>query len=161
MEQPPLLNASVAAFVQSGLSITVAARDERLVPCIAKALACRVDESRREVRVLLFADAAEAVSKQLALNGQIAVCLSRPSTHETVQLKGRDARTALATAQDVAWARRSLDLFADDIGRLGWNRDFADILLWRDPADLIAICFTPEGAYAQTPGPGAGSAITP
>ena len=35
---PPLISPAVAAFIQSGLSITVAARGERRVPSIAKAV---------------------------------------------------------------------------------------------------------------------------
>src|SRR5512138_3749925 len=100
-DAPPIAPAT-AAFIQSGLSITVAARGDRLVPSIAKAVGCRVDEGLREVSVLLFADRAEAVCRDVARNGLVAVCFSRPSSNETVQIKGSNARSALATPQDVA-----------------------------------------------------------
>jgi hypothetical protein len=156
----PLITPAVAAFIQSGLSITVAARGERLVPSIARAVGCRVGDDLRSVTLLLFADQAEAVCRDVAAHRRVAACFSRPSTHETVQLKGSDAVSALATPQDVAAARRSLDLFAEDVGPLGWDTDFIDALFWRNPADLLAIRFTPEGAYAQTPGPNAGTVIS-
>src|SRR5688572_8540489 len=89
----PPLSEAVAAFVQSGLSITVASRDDRLVPSIAKAVGCHVSPDRSTVTVLMFANAAEAVCRDIARSGLIAVVLSRPSTHQTVQLKGDDARS--------------------------------------------------------------------
>jgi hypothetical protein len=157
----PLISPAIAEFIQSGLSITVAARGERLVPSICKAAGCRVEEDGRALTVLLFADAAEAVCRDIASNGQLAVCFSRPSTHETLQIKGSDAQTRRANAQDLACVRRSLDLFAQDLSPLGWDASYVDAVLWRNPADLLAIRFTPAAAYAQTPGPQAGSPLKP
>jgi hypothetical protein len=48
----------VAAFIQGGVSITVASRDERFVPSIAKAVGCRVGDDGTTVTVLMFAEAA-------------------------------------------------------------------------------------------------------
>lgn len=156
----PSISASVASFIESGLSITVAARGERLVPSIAKAVGCRVEPDLGRLTVLLFADTAEAVCRDIANNGLIAVCFSRPSTSETVQIKGRDARSAMATPLDVATARRCLDLLMDDLIGLGFERPMLEAVFWRDPADLMALRFTPDGAFAQTPGPSAGAPIS-
>lgn len=159
-EKPPLLSPAVAAFIQSGLSITVAGRGERLVPSIAKAVGCRVDADLRALSVLLFADAAEAICRDIAKHGVVAVCFSRPSTHETVQIKGRDARVTLASAQDMAAARHCLDLLLDDLcAGLGFRRPMLEAVFWHDPADLMCIRFTPDAAFAQTPGPSAGEPI--
>lgn len=155
----PLISASVAGFITSGLSITVAGRDERLVPSIAKAVGCRVDADLQQVTVLLFADAAEAVCRHIADNGLIAVCFSRPSTSETVQIKGSDARLSLATPLDVATARSCLDRLSDDLISMRFERPMLEAVFWRDPADLVALRFTPDGAFAQTPGPSAGAPI--
>ncbi|HET9644621.1 MAG TPA: hypothetical protein VFP68_15005, partial [Burkholderiaceae bacterium] len=101
----------------------------------------------------------EVVCRDIARNGLVAACFSRPSTHQTVQLKGRDARPALATPHDVAIARRCLDLLIDDLLPLGFERRMLEAFFWGDPADLIAIRFTPDAAFAQTPGPGAGAVL--
>lgn len=156
---PPLVAPAIAEFIQSGLSITVAGRGERLVPSIAKAVGCRVDAAGREVTVLLFAEPAATVCRDIASNGHIAVCFSQPSTNRTVQLKGRDARTALATAPDLAAARACLDRLLDDLGPLGFSREMLEAFFWGPPGDLLAVRFTPEAAFAQTPGPNAGSAL--
>lgn len=155
-----MLPEDVATLIQGGVSITVASRDDRLVPSIAKAVGCRVDAGAREVTVLMFGHAAEAVARDIAHCGRVAVAFSHPSTNKTVQIKGRDARSVPVHPADVALARRQLALFADDLRTLGWDLPFVEGVLWHDPQQLIAIRFTPEGAFQQTPGPGAGTALS-
>jgi hypothetical protein len=156
---PTALPPELAAFVETGLSMTVAARGDRLVPSIAKAAACRIATDGRAATVLLFAGGAEAVCRDIARNGLVAVCMSRASTHETVQVKGRDARTVPLQPHDLAYARRSVDLLAEDLRLLGFSAAFTDALFWGRPEDLLALRFTLDGAYGQTPGPRAGSAL--
>jgi hypothetical protein len=47
-------------------------------------------------------------------------------------------------------------LFADDLRPMGWDAHYVDTLFLHDWSQLMAIRFTPHGAFAQTPGPGAG-----
>ena len=154
---PESLPDEVAAFIQSGLSITVGSRDDRLIPSIAKGVGCRVDGGGREVTVLVFAEAAEGVMRDIAHNRQVAVVFTRPSTNRTVQLKGHDARPAPAGPPEAALVRRHLALFADDLRLLGWQPQYVNTLFLHDWSQLMAIRFTPLFAYAQTPGPGAGA----
>lgn len=162
MSTPPPetpLPVALADFVQSGLSITVSSCGERLVPSIAKGVGCRVSSDGRVVTVLLFADQAEAVLRDLRRGGGLAVCFSRPSTHQTVQLKSSRVHCEPASPSDVAVARRCLDALVEDLLPLNFSRRLLDSFFWRDPAQLQALSFRPEGAYAQTPGPAAGTAI--
>jgi len=149
----------VSAFIQSGLSITVGSRDDRLIPSIAKGVGCRVENAGRQVTVLVFAEAAEAVMRDIAHNQQVAVVFTRPSTNRTVQLKGHDARPAPAGPPEAALVRRHLALFADDLRLLGWQPQYVNTLFLHDWSQLMAIRFTPHGAFAQTPGPGAGARL--
>jgi hypothetical protein len=159
-ELPPAsLPDDVRAFIQSGISITVASRDERLVPSIAKAVGCRVADDGREISVMMFSDAAETVARDIARSGQVAVVFTRPSTNRTMQLKGRDVRAIPVQPADVALARRWLLLFTDELQGLGWDPEFVASVFWHDPAQLIAFRFTAESAFHQTPGPGAGAAM--
>jgi len=155
----PLISPSVADFTQSGVSITVAARSDRLLPSISKAVGCRVDADLQQMAVLLFSEAAEAVCRDIAGNGLVAVCFSRPSGNETVQIKGSDARSAPATPTEVTAARRCLDLLIDDLLPLGFAREMLEASFWGDGAGLAAIRFTPDAAFAQTPGPTAGAVL--
>lgn len=155
----PPLPEDIAAFIQSGLSITVAGRNDRLVPSLAKAAGCRVSEDRRQVTLLVSALAAETVARDIAHNRLIAVVFSQPSTHRTLQLKGRDACSVPAQPADVGLVRRHVLLFAGEIAPLGWDREFVESLFWHEPEDLLAIRFTPEGAFVGTPGPDAGRTL--
>jgi hypothetical protein len=153
------LPASVADFVQSGLSISISSCSERLVPSIAKGVGCSVSAARDRVTVLMFASRGEQVLRDLRRGAPIAVCFSRPSTHQTVQLKGPRADIEPASPNDLAAARRSLDLLIEDLTQLGLGTRMLDTFFWHDPAELVALSFVPEGAFAQTPGPGAGRPI--
>jgi len=156
---PTALPEDVVAFIQSGVSITVASRDERLVPSIAKAVGCRVGADGRTITLLMFGEAAGAVAQDISRCGLAAVVFTRPSTNRTMQLKGRDVRHVPVQAADVALVRRYLVLFAEELGLLGWDRRFVDAVFWHDPASLMAIRFTADSAFQQTPGPAAGAAL--
>lgn len=156
---PSALSPAVTAFIQSGVSITLAGRGERLVPSISKAVGCHVDAVTGEVAVLAFAEPAGIVCRDIAHNGQVAVCFSRPSSNETVQLKGRAARSTPATPLEVAAARRCLDLLTDNLVMLGFQPGMIESVFWGNPAQLVAVRFLPESAFAQTPGPDAGTAL--
>lgn len=159
--QPQALPPSLAGFLQSGLSITVAACGERRVPSIAKAVGCQVSEDGRTVTVLIFEAPARDVLRDLARDGRIAVCFSRPSTHQTVQLKASRLHIQPATGDQRKVARRCLDLLDDDLVPLGYPRPMLDRFFWHESDTLLALVFEPEGAFAQTPGPGAGAALQP
>ena len=149
----------IAELVVSGVSITLASRDERLVPSIAKGVGCRVAAGRDRVTVLVMANGAEELLRDVARCGRVAVTFSRPTTNQTVQLKGRDAAAVPTLPADVALVRRHLALLAEDLRLLGWDAAFVEAVFWRDPGALQAIEFAPEHAFQQTPGPGAGRPI--
>ena len=153
------LPAEVADFMQSGLSITLASRDERLVASIAKGVGCRIAPARDRVTVLAFAAGTERLRGDVERCGRIAVTFSQPSTHRTVQVKGSDARVRTAAAADLALVRRHLALFADDLRTLGWGPEFVDAAFWHEGAELLAFEFTPDCAFQQTPGPAAGHVL--
>jgi hypothetical protein len=156
---PDTLPASVAEFVQSGLSISISSASERLVPSICKGVGCRVSAARDRVTVLMFASRGEQVLRDLRRGAPVAVCFSRPSTHQTVQLKGPRAHIEPASPHDLATARRCLDLLIEDLTMLGLPARMLEAFFWHDPAEMVALSFVPEGAFAQTPGPDAGRAI--
>lgn len=139
--------------------MTLASRDDRFVPSIAKGVGCRVSAARDALCVLVFANAAEALLRDVAQGGQLAVVFSRPTTNRTVQLKARAVRVAPAGPAEVAQVRRYLALFAEELRPLGWGADYVHDVFWHDPVHLVALHFTPEGAFQQTPGPGAGQAL--
>jgi hypothetical protein len=45
------------------------------------------------------------------------------------------------------------------MGPIGYDQAFVGTLLAYEPADLVAVTFTPTSAFAQTPGPQAGKRL--
>ena len=149
----------IATFIQSGVSVTLASRDDRFVPSIAKGVGCRVSPGRDAVTLLVFSSAAEALLRDVSHCTQLAAVFSRPSTNRTLQIKGRDVTTAPAGPADLALVRRYIALLAEELYPLGWAAEYVHDVFWHDPVYLVALHFTPEGAFQQTPGPGAGAAL--
>ncbi len=153
---PTVLDEDHAAFVQSGLSIIAASRSEANVPSIARAFGCRVASDRRAVTVFVWAAQAGALLDHVRATSTIAVVFSRPSTHRTIQLKGRDAAIVPLAEGDRAIVARNIDLLVDGLDWLGYRQGLIRAHLHCEPDELAAIAFTPSAAFDQTPGPGAG-----
>jgi len=154
------LDAGNAAFIQGGVSVIVASRNDELVADVVRGCGCRVSRNRREVTVLVEPSQAGTLLDDIAANGMVAVVFSQPSTHRTIQLKGSDARLVPVTAADRAVAARHLRAWIDDLCRVGYGPEWADAVRGR-PERLAAIRFTPSAAFQQTPGPGAGQRLAP
>lgn len=155
----PLLDAGLAEFMQRGISVVVGARDRHNVPAAARATGCRVSADRRRVTVFISATQAEQVLRCIRDNGQIAVVFSEPSTHRTVQIKGRDATVGGLMDGDLQRIAACRDGFTRDVGLIGFDELLIQTLLFYPSADIVSLNFTPSEAYSQTPGPNAGSPL--
>jgi hypothetical protein len=155
-----LLDEAAAAFLyRPGISITAASRDAKDVSRIGRALGCRVSRDRANVTVFIPSLQYRAFFDALAASRTIAVVFSLPSTHRTMQLKGRDPAVGLLAHGDAEIVARHIDDFVDELGRLGYSRDMVRAYHWCDPEEIRAITFTPSAAFEQTPGPGAGAPL--
>jgi hypothetical protein len=152
------LDARHAEFIQGPVSVIVASRNAELVADVVRGCGCRVSRDRRLVTVLVEPGRASTLLDDVAANGMIAVVFSQPSTHETIQLKGTDARLVRVTAADRAAARQHLRVWSADLGRIGFGVEFA-AALHGGTGELAAIRFTPAAAFQQTPGPAAGQPL--
>jgi hypothetical protein len=141
------------------LSIVAASRGPDNIPSLARALACRLSSDRRQVTLLVCSSDSKQMLDHVAANGAIAAVFSVPSTHQSLQLKGVDAKVAKAAANDAALAGRHLDAFVEHVGKLGHPPDLVRRLMACEPGDLMTVTFTPSAAFSQTPGPRAGCAI--
>jgi hypothetical protein len=156
--QPSPLDADHAAFIQGGVSVIVASRNAELVADVVRGCGCRVSRDRRRVTVLVEPSRAGTLLDDVVANRMVAVVFSQPSTHRTIQLKGTDARIVKVTPADRAVAARHLAAWIDELGSIGYAREFAAALRGR-AEHLAAISFTPSAAFQQTPGPGAGQRL--
>jgi hypothetical protein len=153
------LNDEQVRFIESGVSISVASRDVRRVPSVSKGVGCRVAADRRQVTVLVDAAQAAQLLQDVASSATLAVVFCLPSSHRTLQLKGRDARQVALAPDDAALAARHRDAFAEDLLPLGYALPFARATHEFQAQQLRALCFTLSDLFEQTPGPNAGSRL--
>jgi len=158
---PPrsFLDEPTSSFIQSGVSILAASSDSENLPTIVRAVGCRVSRDRR--RVTLLVPPYEPFLEAVRATSTIAVTFTRPSTHQTLQLKGRDAERARPVKSDPSVLRTYADAFVAELGRLGYLEDFVRAMVWCDPEAICAVGFGPTAAFQQTPGPTAGTPLSP
>jgi hypothetical protein len=152
-----LLDQGLCAFVGGGVSIGIGARDDRRRPHTVRAIGARRDGAR----IVLFVPRRQGrrVLEDVAANGRIAVVFSQPSTHRTVQLKGRDARIVPLEPGDRALALAYRDALSADLQRIGYPPTLAIALLEGLDEGADAVVFTPDEGYDATPGPRAGAPL--
>ena len=155
------LDAELAAFIQSGLSMHAASRDAGNVGNLSRGLACRVSPDGTRVTVFLLASHSGAMLADFRANGQVAVVFSKPSTHRTVQLKGGDAAIEPLQEGDHVLIAKQHEGFVRELVSLGYLASLPDTLLAGTRGDVVAVGFTVDAAFIQTPGPTAGTALKP
>ena len=155
----PELSRAQAAFIQGPVSISLASRNAAGQTTIARGLACRVAAAREEISLLLCGVRSEPLLADLRAAGWIAASYSLPATHETLQVKGRDARVEAAQPGDEALAAAHRAAFATQIAVGGFTVAFTEALLHHEPGQLCWVRFTPAAVYMQTPGPRAGERL--
>jgi hypothetical protein len=154
----PLLSEANADFVRRRTSINVAARDAQNRPAVARALGCLVSGDRRRVTVFLSATHAAQVLCCLQENGAIAVAITRPTTHETLQIKGRVVGIVPLSDADRAVMAAYRESVIEELSPLGYRPEFVQTLL-AGSDDGVAVGFEPTALFNQTPGPKAGEKL--
>ena len=152
----PLLNDSTVAFIEREVAIDVASCSAELRPSAARGFACRVSPDRQRVTVFVRRGEASHLMQDLLTQDVIAVVCCLPETEVAMQLKGRQVSLSAATPDDAARVERYRQAFADGIARLGYNREFGLAYMTVEAGQLVAVSFTPEVVFEQTPGPRAG-----
>jgi len=156
----PVINADHIAFMQSGISINVAACDRHNMPSQVRAFGCRISPDGLRATVFVPASRAAAVLADIRGNGAIAVVFSKPSTNYTIQIKGHDADISNPTDADLLLVQTYRAAFARELEPLGHTLEFTHALLNCPPSDIVALSFTPTEAFSQTPGPKAGESLS-
>ena len=157
---PPVLDAEHAAFIQGGVTISVASRNAALDSSVSRAIGCRVAADRKRVTLLFAGAVAERLLADIATCRMIACCFSQPSTHRTIQLKGADAAIGTPQPGDLEIIARQLDWKVAELVPLGYPEVLVRCVFHGEPDDIVAVTFTPDAAFAQTPGPNAGRRLS-
>ena len=149
----------LVAMMARGVSVIVASRDAALRPNLMRAVGSRVEEDGRTITVYLSRRQSRQVVQDLAATGHIAVVFSEPSTHRTVQLKASRLDMRNADPQDIPVLERYRESMEREIQQVGFAPPLTRAMLAHRLEDVVAVRFTPEQAFDQTPGPRAGTPL--
>jgi hypothetical protein len=155
-----VLTTELAEFCVSGLSIVLASRARATQPVVGRGLACRIDAQGR-VRIVLREQPNAAFLQCIQAGAPVAATFTLPSTHRSIQLKALRAEHVPLAPADGPAAMQQTRAFAEELVFSGYPEPFAAAYVRFEPHELCAFEFLPVGAYVQTPGPSAGSALTP
>lgn len=148
----------LARFITSGISINTGSGSPEGLPSQCRAFGCRVN-ANGSLTVFLAAPHAAALLRDVAASGTLAVVFSDPPTHRTIQFKGRDARVEPLEAGDPERVAAYRAAFVRCLLPLGFTEATVRALLDCQDGDLVALTFTPEAAFNQTPGAQAGEPL--
>ena len=146
-------------FMAGGVSINTGSSGPDGRPSQCRAFGCRVDGKARRITVFLSAPQAVDLLGHVGQSGAIAVVFSEPPTHRTIQIKGRDARVEPLAPGDPAVVEAYRRAFVECLRPLGFPEAMVRALLDCADKDLVAVAFTPEAAFNQTPGAQAGTPL--
>lgn len=155
----PRLPAEWADLLISGASYRLGSctRDGRPELCRGLAAQMRGDGC---IEVLVPTEAGAPVLEAMRESGHIALVAGMPQSHRALHLKGHDAHEVPLRPEHGPLFERCRDGFFLQVEPFGFTRDQL-MAVWFDiPLDqLSCICFTPSGAWDQSPGPGAGAPV--
>ena len=156
---PSLLSGDVLAMMIRGVSVNVASRDAALRPSLMRAVGSDVAPDGSRITVYLARSQSGQLLQDIASTGHLAVVFSEPATHRSVQLKASTATLRPAEEPDRAVLARYLASMEHEVARVGFPPPLTRAMLaWR-LEDVVAVTFTPEEAFDQTPGPRAGKSL--
>lgn len=147
---------NLAALLEGLVAVHVATRDAALVPDELMAAAARASADGRRLTVFLPVATSETSLANLRENGAIAVVLSQPLTHRTIQLKGRVETIGPAREEERSEVERLAAAFDAEVEVIGLP---PAVVRRRTRWPCHAVTFVVTEAYEQTPGPLAGAPI--
>ena len=161
MPAPALLNPQHIAMVDRGVSVIVASRDAALRPSIMRGVGSAIDPGGTQVTVYLRRSQSRQLLQDIAAGSGLAVVFSEPPTHRTLQLKARTATQRPAGPADLPLLQRYLASMQSELAQVGYGPAFVAAMLSAPLEDVVAVQFSPEAAFDQTPGPRAGTPLQP
>lgn len=152
-----MISDDLFAFLTGGKSLSVGTCDKDLVPECARAVALQCAADRKSVSVFLPEIVCGRTLENLRANGMIAIGVSHPPDHRSLQLKGTLRKLSLASDADYVFIARYLHELGASLDLVGLPANVIERLNYRPclRADVIV-----EAIFLQTPGPDAGRALS-
>jgi Pyridoxamine 5'-phosphate oxidase len=152
----PLLTEEIAELVASGVDIVVATRDRDLAPESMAAVGGWVHPDGHTLTVYLPELLATATERNLRENGEVAVTMSRPADHKSVQVKGKFVALRPSSEADRQLQLVGRAALVEQFVIVGVPRSTTRRLVWWPS---LALEVRAESVFEQTPGPRAGEPL--
>jgi hypothetical protein len=146
-------------FINNRADVVLGSRSTDLQPSVCWGMGCHARADGRRITVWLSRAQAATVIADIQANGAVAVTFVEPLTSRSLQLKGRDARVRDAQPQDAEILERHLDNMVREVALLGFSEMLARAAFGLPLHALVAVEFTPDDVFEQTPGPNAGKSL--
>jgi hypothetical protein len=148
---------AIVEFLERASIAIAGTRDRNLVPHVHRPSGFRLSPDQKSV-VCLFPDAfAEHLSSSLDANGEIALTVSHPISHETYQFKGKLLHSGPVEEEDFESYRSSVERAVEQLGPVLGSA--AQVLRENVPPPTLRVVFEVREVYDQAPGPGAGRRV--
>jgi hypothetical protein len=154
----PMLDKELAAFLERGLAIHIATRNEALEPNGARVSALEVDQDGASVVAFVPSVGAGPILDDLRANGEAAIVCVWPPDDRGCQLKGTFVDAHEATDEERPRVMAQWERLRDSLEIVGLPRQASDSwTAW----PCVAIRVRVRETFDQTPGPGAGAPLQP
>lgn len=154
-----MLDDDNAAFIQAGVSISLAACGPDRLASMSRGFGCKVIDGGRRVAVFLARSQSADLLANIRSSGRVANVFSLPSSNRTVQLKGADACILPFDPADLPIVRGHIDDFVAEVVPLGMPEQVVRTVFSCPADDLVTVIYTPCAGFSQTPGPKAGEPL--
>ena len=154
-----MLDSDSAAFIQTGVSISLAACSVDRMPCMSRGLGCKILDDGRQLAVFIKHSQSAELLANIRETGRVANVFNLPSSNRTLQLKGVDARVLPFDPADLPMIEAHITEFLAEVIPFGMAEDMVRALFAYSVDDLVAVVYSPSAAYTQTPGPKAGEPL--
>ncbi|MGH9253049.1 MAG: pyridoxamine 5'-phosphate oxidase family protein [Vicinamibacterales bacterium] len=152
-----MIDKELAAFLQEGIAIQLGTRNANLEPNGTRAVAVKVEDDGRHVVAYVPKRAAAQVVPDLEANGQAALVFARPPDERACQVKGVFVEARAARASERSFVAAQWDRWVQRLGTIGFPP--AAVENWQT-WPCVAVRVRVTALFNQTPGPGAGAALS-
>jgi hypothetical protein len=146
----------VIDFLSVARSVAAGSCDAQGRPYATRCAALRVAEDRVHATLFLAEHLAQQLLHNVAENPRVAIQVSHPLDHRTVQLKGQVIGVAQAVEADRSYIEQYVSELATVVDQIGMPFDRV-VRMAHWPA--AAIRMRVSEVFLQTPGPGAGALL--
>jgi len=154
-----MLDSDNAAFILTGVSISLAACGSERLPSMSRGMGCKLIDGGRQVGIFIKRSQSADLLDHIRASSRVANVFSLPSSNRTLQLKGVDARILPFDANDLPIIAAHVADFLREVLPLGLTEAVVRAIFACETADLVTVVYSPAAAFSQTPGPKAGEPI--